>query len=166
MKGAAAKQQGDAAMAADYRSADAAERSAADAIERGKLKDLQVVMRASRMIVEARVLESSRGAVVGVGASAAVQAGSEAVTEVDRKTVARNALMEAYGLRARAQGFRQEGVNAKAAGENAMLGTFLSGAAEIGSKVGAYAADYKSPEDSVDSTPDQVYRDSVLREEH
>ena len=83
-KGLAQNQQGQAAKAADYRSADFAEKAAADAVERGTLRDMQTVMHASGVVAAQRVAYSGSGVDVNVGAPRAVQAGTEAVSEVDR----------------------------------------------------------------------------------
>lgn len=130
-KGVAAKQHGDAVKAAADLSADASERAAGDAVEAGKLKDLQVAMHGSSVIAAQRVLQSGSGVDVNIGAPKATQEATAAVNEVDRRTVARNATLQAYGLRARAQGQRQAGAYAQAEGDNAMIGTFLGGAGTL-----------------------------------
>lgn len=149
MQGMAAKKHGDAEKAADYLSADASERAAADAIERGKLKDLQVAMHGSAVLGEQRVVQSGTGADVNIGANKATQDATQGVSEVDRAVVARNAALEAYGLKQRARGQRQRGQNAAAAGEAAMWGTFLSGIGKVGSQAAGLGSDIKpSPDDS------------------
>lgn len=139
-KGIAAKQQGAAAKAAFGRSADAAERAADDAVYRGTLKDMQLAMRASGIVAAQRVAQSASGVDVNIGAPRQVQVGTEAISAVDRATVRRNAALEAYGMRARAQELRQRGEYAEAEGDAAEVGTFLSGiggfavsAAKVGS---------------------------------
>lgn len=134
MQGVAAKKHGDAVRDAAYLSADASERAAADAIERGKLKDLQVVMHGSSVIEAQRVVESGSGADINIGAPKATQDATQAISDVDRAVVTRNAALEAYGLAQRARGQRQQGQNAEAAGKAAMLGTFLGGIGKLGSQ--------------------------------
>lgn len=148
MKGIAAKQHGEAAKNADYQSADAAERAAADAIERGNLKEMQAAMHGSAVVASQRVAQSGTGVDVNIGAPKATQEATEAVSEVDRAVVRRNASLEAYGLKSRAQGFRQRGIYAQAEGENAMVGTFLSGVASMIHEGGRYMADQRSPEET------------------
>lgn len=145
MKGMAAKQQGEAAKRSENMTADEAERAASDAVERGRLKDLQVAMRGSRVVAAQRVAVSGGGADVNVGAPQAVGESTEAVNEVDRRTVTYNATMEAYGLRSQARAHRQRGENAAAEGEAAMWGTFLSGAGQIGGAAGRLATDVEMP---------------------
>jgi hypothetical protein len=130
-QGIAAKQRGQAAKAAAYRSADAAERAAADAVQRGSLKDLQYTMQGSKVVAAQRVIQSGSGVDVNIGTTKAVQDATQAVSDVDRAVVRRNAALEAYGLRERARGLRQEGMYAEAEGDNAMVGTFLSGIGEM-----------------------------------
>jgi len=140
IKGTAAQQHGRAVKAAEYQTADEAERAAADAIDRGKLKDMQVVMRSSKIVAAQQVAVSGGGADVNVGAPRAVQEATEAVTEVDRRTVAHNAALEAYGLKSVARAHRQRGEFAAAEGEAAMWGTFLGGISQVigtGGKIGA-----------------------------
>lgn len=140
MQGQAAKQHGEAVKTSDFQSADAAERAAADAVERGTLEDLKVALRRSAVVSAQRVAQSGTGADVNVGAPLATQGASEAVSDVDRAVVRRNAALEAFGLRERARGFRQQGMNAEAEGNAAQLGTFLSGIGKMigmGGKIGA-----------------------------
>lgn len=149
MQGVAAKKRGDAERDAAYLSADASERAAVDAIERGKLKDLQVAMHGSSVIADQRVIQSGSGADINIGALKATQDATQAVSDVDRAVVTRNAALEAYGLTQRARGQRQRGQNAAAAGEAAMWGTFLGGIGKVGSQVASLGSDIKSsPDDS------------------
>lgn len=127
IQGTAAQAQGRATRAADYRSADFAEKAAADAIEAGNLKDLSQAMHGAAVVATQRVAMSGTGVDINTGGSLATQLGTQAVNEVDRATVRRNARLHAYGLTAQAQGDRQRGENAAVAGDNAMLGTFLGG---------------------------------------
>lgn len=147
MQGVAAKKRGDAERDAAYLSADASERAAADAIERGKLKDLQVAMHGSSVVADQRVAQGATGADVNIGAPKATQDATQAVSDVDRAVVTRNAALEAYGLAQRARGQRQHGQNAEAAGKAAMLGTFLGGIGKLGSQGAALGSDYKSSSD-------------------
>jgi hypothetical protein len=144
MKGAAQQQQGRAAQEALNRSADTAERAAADAIERGAMKELQVAMHGSAVVAAQRVTQSGSGTDVNVGGNRVVQAAAEAVSAVDRATVRRNAALEAYGLREHARGYRQQGEYARAEGDNAMIGTFLSGIGGAVGQGGKYVADQAS----------------------
>lgn len=141
VKGAAQAQQGRAAADSLNRSADASERAAADAIDRGALKELQVTMHGSAVVAAQRVAQSGSGLDVNVGGSKAVQDATAAITDVDRATVRRNAALEAYGLRERARGFRQQGAYARAEGDNAMMGTFLGGIAGAVWQGGRFAVD-------------------------
>jgi hypothetical protein len=141
LKANAQVQQGRAAKTAANMSADASERAAADAIYRGSLKEMQVTMHGSAVVAAQRVAQSGSGLDVNVGGHRAVQTGTEAVTDLDRATVRRNAALEAYGLRERARGFRQQGEYAQAEGENAALGTFLSGIGSAIGQGGRYVAD-------------------------
>lgn len=147
MKGVAAKQHGDAVKAEDYRSADAAERAADDAVYRGTIKDMQVAMQGSKVVAAQRVIESGTGADVNIGGNKATQDATQAVSDVDRATVRRNAALEAYGLKVRARGFRQHGANAEAEGTNAMVGTFLGGIAGGISGGGKFVSDMRTPDE-------------------
>lgn len=147
MQGIAAKERGDAAKAEDYRSADAAERAAADAAERGKLKEAQVAAHGSAVVGEQRLIFSSSGADVNVGAPKATQEATEAATEADKATVAHNAEMQAYGLKSRARAYRQAGVNAQAVGDAAMVGTFLGGIGKTVGQGGGLAVDVSGAPD-------------------
>lgn len=146
-KGTAAKQHGDAVKAEDDRSAEAAERAAGDAIYRGEIQEMQVAMQGSKVIAAQRVIQSGTGADVNVGGTKATQEATQAVSNVDRKMVVYNAAMHGYGLRVRARGFRQAGANAKAEGDNAMVGTFLSGLGTIGRQAGKVASDIRIPDE-------------------
>lgn len=133
LKASAQQAHGRAAKAADDRSADFADRAAADAVYRGTLRDLQAAMRGSAVVAAQRVIQSGSGADVNVGAPLATQRASEAVVQVDRATVRRNAALEAYGLRQHAGAYRQHGADAEAEGDSAAMGTFLGGiASEVG----------------------------------
>jgi|SRR5438445_2253502 len=156
MKGIAEKQRGEAAKRADYQSADASERAAADAIDRGNLKELQVTMHGSSVVAAQRVIQSGSGADVNIGAPKATQEGTQAVSDLDRAVVRRNAALEAYGLKARAQGQRQHGENAEAEGNNAMIGTFLGGIAGIGGQAGQYIAGLKTSEEQEPERPSET----------
>lgn len=127
----AAKAHGAAAKAAGYQSADAAERAAADAIDRGQIKDLQAAMRVSAVVSEQTVAQSGRGADINVGGPLAVRLGSQAVGDVDRAIVRRNAALEAYGLRERARVHRQQALYAEAEASDAAMGTFLGGLGKV-----------------------------------
>ena len=150
-KGFAQKQHGEAVMREDFRSADAAERAAGDAVYRGEIKEMQVAMQGSKVIAAQRVIQSGTGADVNIGAPKATQEATEAVTNVDRRMVVYNAQMQGYGLRMRARGFRQAGVNAAAEGKAAMTGTFLSGIAGAINQGGKVAADLRTPDEEINS---------------
>lgn len=160
MQGAAAKARGEAAKKADYQSAEGTDRAAAEAVERGNLKELQETMRGSSILSHALVIQSGSGTDVTMGASLATRKASEAVLEIDRTTVRRNAALEAYGLRERSRAYRQHGENAEAEGNAAMWGTFLGGAAKVIGAAGKIGTDL-----SLSGTT-EMSSDDVLREEH
>lgn len=136
--GAAAKRQ-------MYTSAAFADEAAADAVKRGTLRDLQVALRGSQVMSEQRVAQSGSGVDVNTGGSLQTQRGTAAVSEVDRATVRRNAALAAYGLRMKSQSLRQSGEYGEREGNDAALGTFLSGAGSVASKGMALSSDLKSP---------------------
>lgn len=142
--------QGRAALQAHNLSADIEEMAAADAIERGKLKDMQTVMRGSLIVAEQRVMQSGSGTDANTGGNVQTQLSTGAITAVDRSIVVGNAIKEAYGLKLRAAGQRQEGMNAYRASQDAEMGTFLSGLAGVVGMGGKFATDQKGPSD--DST--------------
>lgn len=144
MSSVAAQKQGQATKAADYRSADFAEKAAADAVEAGNLKELQTAMHGASVVAGQRVGMSGTGADVNTGGSLATQLGTQAISEVDRATVRRNARLHAYGLTAKAQDDRQRGLNAESSGNNAMLGTFLGGMGGLIGSAGKIAGDVTS----------------------
>lgn len=141
LKGAAAKAHGDAARDADYLSAGLSQRAAGDAVERGKLKDLQVALHTDAVVAEQRVIQSGTGADINIGGHKDTQDATEAVGAVDRKIVQYNAEMEAYGLKQRARAQYQRGANAEAEGKAAMLGTFLGGIGHLGAEGAMMSAD-------------------------
>jgi len=151
VKGVAAKKHGEAVQAEDFRSADAAERAASDATYRGEIKDIQMAMQGSRVVAAQRVIQSGTGADVNIGAPKATQEATEAVVAADRKMVIYNAAMQGYGLRMRARGFRQAGVNAATEGKNAMIGTFLGGIADMIKQGGKVASDIKPGDEEINS---------------
>lgn len=144
VQGVAQRARGHAAKVADYRSADFADRAAADAVERGNLKELQVTMHGASVVAAQRVIESGTGADVNVGGAKATQDATTAMTEVDRAVVRRNAALEAYGLRERAGAYRQQGEYAEREGDNAAVGTFLSGIARGVGEAGKLYSDMRS----------------------
>lgn len=160
ISGVSAKQRGDAAKAENFRSADAAERAASDAVERGNLKGQQVAAHGSMIVSQERVAVSGTGADVNIGAPKSIQLATEAATEGDKKIIAHNAQMEAYGLKSKARNLRQRGVNAQAEGDAAMVGTFLGGIAKVGGQVARRYADVPdSPGDTSyggGSAPDEA----------
>lgn len=139
--------QGEAAKARSGLSAGSALRAAADAISRGEAKDLQVAMHGSAIVADQRTAIAATGADVNIGGAQAVQSGTMAVSEVDRATVRRNAALEAFGLRSKAQTFYQEGEDASVAAKNAALGTFLGGIGGAIGSGGKFLADVKSGTD-------------------
>lgn len=145
MKGQAQLAQGAAAKTAYNQSADSAERAAADAIERGEYRDLQVAMRGSAVIAEQRVAQSGTGGDVNSGGNLQTQLSTSAVTDVDRAVVRRDAALAAYGLRTRAQELRQQGEYAESEAESAALGTFLGGAGGLLSQGGKRFAEIPDP---------------------
>lgn len=151
LKGSAQLQQGAAAKTAYNRSADSADRAAADAIERGEYRDLQVAMHSSAVIAEQRIVQSGTGGDVNAGGNLQTQLATSAVSDVDRAVVRRNAALAAYGLRLKSQALRQEGENAQTEGENAALGTFLGGAGGLASRFSSYSGDLKAPSSGADA---------------
>lgn len=148
LKASAQAQAGAATKAADFNSAALANQAAADAVQRGTLRDLQVALRGSAVTAEQRVAQSGSGTDVNSGGALQTQRGTEAITEVDRQTVRRNAALAAYGLRNKAQQDFQSGEYSESEAHNAELGTFLSGAGQVGSKALSLYGDLKSPASS------------------
>lgn len=145
IKAQAQAQAGAAAKTADFNSAHFANRAAADAVQRGTLRDLQVALRGSAVVADQRVALSGSGVDLNTGGALQTQRGSSAVTEVDRRTVRRNAALAAYGLRTKAQQDFQAGEHGEQEASNAELGTFLSGAGQVGPKALSLYGDLKSP---------------------
>ncbi len=167
MRGAAEQSQHEAAAQVDRVTAMQAQGAAADAVERGRTRELQETMAGARVLSGALVAGSGSGAVVGTGAGAASRRASEAVLEVSRKTIRINAALDAYGLREQARAHYQKAQDEIAAGKNAFVGTFLSGIATAAGQAGRVAADMPGRgEESSADTPDQQYRDDTLRLEH
>lgn len=143
MQASALKARGEVAKSISDRNAVYAQEAAGDAIYRGTLKDLQETMRGSAVIAAQRVEQSGSGVDMNVGGSAATGRASQAVIEVSRAIVRRNAALDAYGLRAHAQDQYQKGEYEEAEGDNAALGTFLGGMGKVateGMKIGSDSA--------------------------
>ena len=151
LKSQAQLAQGEATALSYGLSADSAQRAAADAVERGQLKDLQVALRASAVTSAAAVQQSASGSDASVGGAFAARKSTEAIAEVDRKTVARNAALEAYGLREHARGYLQQAANARAAAKNAAAGAFLSGIVGAAASASKMFGDAKP---AANATPD------------
>lgn len=130
MQANAQLQQGRAAKTVAGLNAERANEAAGQAIRRGELEELRATMQGEAVVSRQAVMESGTGADVNVGGPQATRRASEAVLEVTRRTIQVNAAYAAYGLRSRAQAYYQEGEYAEKAGENAALGTFLSGIGE------------------------------------
>lgn len=140
LQASALKQRGEAAKSVSDRNAFYAQQAAGDAIYRGTVKDLQETLRGSAVIAAQRVEESGSGVDMNVGGPAATGRASQAVIEVSRDIVRRNAALDAYGLRAHAQDQYQRGEYEEAEGNNAALGTFLGGLGKVateGMKLGS-----------------------------
>lgn len=152
ISGFAAKQRGDAARGEADRAANADERAAADAVERGKLKEAQVAAHGAAVVGEQRLFFSATGADVNIGAPKAVQEATEAATAADKRVVAYNATLQGYGLKLRARATRQRGANAQAEGNAQMVGTFLSGIGKVAGQVGRRVAGMAG-----DEMPDTSY---------
>lgn len=122
---------GRAAKSAANLSADYSERSAADAVERGNMREFEVTSRGEKILADMLSAQTNSGSDANVGGQLTTRQASRGNLDFDRALVRRNAAMEAYGLRARAQGQRQEGEYAMQAAEDAALGTFLGGLADF-----------------------------------
>lgn len=123
--------QGRAAKSAANLSADYSERAAADAVQRGNMREFEVTSRGEKILADMLSAQTNSGSDANVGGQLTTRQASRGNLDFDRALVRRNAAMEAYGLRARAQGQRQEGEYAMEAAEDAALGTFLGGLADF-----------------------------------
>lgn len=144
VQGVAAKNRADAASAEQNRDAQFAEQAAGDAVEKGNLIDLQEAMKGTAVTSAALVQQSASGAEVNSGGAQQVRSSTNAVVEVDRAIVRRNAQLEAYGLRAKARSHRQQAAYDTAEGKTAFWGSFLGGMVGGGGDVGKMLADRSS----------------------
>lgn len=138
-KASAQASQGRAAKSAADLSADYSERAAADAVERGNMREFEVTSRGEKILADQLSAQTNSGSDANVGGQLTTRQASRGNLDFDRALVRRNAAMEAYGLRARAQGQRQEGEYAKQAADDAALGTFLGGLADFVAGAGMLA---------------------------
>jgi hypothetical protein len=141
MKADAMKQHGDYVKKISNLNADFTDRAAADAVQRAQLVELRTQMHGSAVIAAQRVSQSASGADVNIGSNRDVQVGTEAITKLDVQTIQRNATLDAYGLRAKSQAYRQQGEYAELEGENAAQGEFLAGIAGAFKSYAPIAAD-------------------------
>lgn len=145
IKANAQAEAGAANKRAMFTSAEFSDQAAADAVQRGTLRDLQVALRGSQVESEQRVAQSGSGTDINTGGALQVQRGTAAVSELDRQVVRRNAALAAYGLRMKSQSLRQAGEYGETEGNDAALGTFLSGAGSVASKGLSLVGDLKTP---------------------
>lgn len=141
IQGDAAQKRANAAAGEENRDAQFAEQAAGDAVEKGKLIDLQEAMKGTSVTAAALVQQSGSGADVTTGGAQQVRASTDAVVEVDRAIVRRNAQLEAYGLRAKARAHRQQATYDVAEGKTAFWGSFLGGLVSGGGDIGKILAD-------------------------
>lgn len=141
IKAGAQQAQGRAAkMAADL-SADFSERAAADAVQRGNMREFEVTSRGEKILADQLTAQTNSGSDANVGGQLTTRQASRGNLDFDRALVRRNAAMEAYGFRARAQAQRQEGEYAQEAADTAATGTFLSGIADFVGGAGKFLID-------------------------
>lgn len=140
LKVGAIQKHGAQSKAAYDLSAESALRAAADATQRGQIREYTVVAEGSRVIAEQRAQSSTGALDVNVGAQQATERSSQANLEFNRAVVRRNAALEAYGFRQRAQVDYQEGEYAQEKANSEALGTFLGGVADFVKVAGPIAA--------------------------
>lgn len=141
IQGEAAQTRANDAAAEQRRDAQFAEQAAGDAVEKGTLIETQEAMKGTAVTSRALVQQSGSGADVTTGGAQQVRASTDAVVEVDRAIVRRNAQLEAYGLRAKARSHQQQATNDIAEGKTAFWGSFLGGLVGGGGDVGKMLAD-------------------------
>lgn len=141
IQGDAAEKRANAAAAEQRRDAQFAEQAAGDAVEKGRLIELQEAMKGTAVTAAALVHQSASGADVTTGGAQQVRSATEAVVEVDRAIVRRNAQLEAYGLRAKARSHQQQAQYDTSEGKTAFWGSFLGGLVSGGGDIGKILAD-------------------------
>lgn len=118
-----------------------AEQQAADALARGDEAVAAVGSHARGLKGAQRASFAAQGIEVDSGSAADVIANDEALSELDKLTLKRNAQREAHGYKLQANAYRKGG-QLQAANYNAQIrGTLLSGAGQL---LGAYQAFGKS----------------------
>jgi hypothetical protein len=135
--GAAARRQGEYQSKVFGIDADLAERQADDAIARGHEAELRAGRQGKQIIGAQRAAYAASGVDVSSGTPAAVEADTQALSELDALTIKNNAALEAWGYRVQAADYRTKAQMALAAGrneqtrsQNRAIGTLLSGALE------------------------------------
>jgi hypothetical protein len=107
-----------------------AEQQAVDAELRGIEDARQFGFRVRQVMGAQRAGYAGQGVIVDEGSAAEVVADTARSGELDRLRVLNNAAREAWGYRAKAVDFRNQGRLARFKGNTAAVGTILGGAAE------------------------------------
>jgi hypothetical protein len=111
--------------------AEVADLQARDAMSRGQEAQNKLRRGARRLIGAQRAGFAGQGVVVDSGSPAAVVEDSYTLSEADARTIANNAIREAWGYQVQAAGYRFQAGQARRAGVMAAAGTLIDTGADI-----------------------------------
>lgn len=125
----------------DRQNAVYAETAATDVLQIGEKEAARARGEGTRLIGKQRVGYATAGVVLGTGTTLDTLAETREVTEMEALTIKANAARDAWGYRTQGLNYRAQADITRRAGEQAVVGTYLTGAAQVVSGV-AQAASY------------------------